>query len=197
MAVPSGSSGRVHLEPPQRSPEATSASACADHPSLLTPSRANLSREEPDAASDGLAHCGCKWWRRGRHRSLRSQLRRQYHAGRCGEPQQHRGSFVGERSYAHPQYRIVGPIHGRNFCDAYGWLHRHVYARPASGKRDGDTDSATSCMTRSQLARISHTAECIGAANQRKPLCCNDFRRRAERPDADRVSPGFVWICTR
>ena len=35
MAVPSGSSGRVHLEPPQRSPEATSASACADHPSLL------------------------------------------------------------------------------------------------------------------------------------------------------------------
>ena len=47
------------------------------------------------------------------------------------------------------------------------------------------------------LARISHTAECIGAANQRKPLCCNNFRRRAERPDADRVSPGFLWICTR
>ena len=23
------------------------------------------------------------------------------------------------------------------------------------------------------------------------------FRRFAERPDADRVSPGFVWICTR
>src|SRR5271166_6829510 len=35
MAVPSGSSGRVHLEPPQRPPEAISASACTDHPSLL------------------------------------------------------------------------------------------------------------------------------------------------------------------
>src|SRR5438128_10212804 len=25
------------------------------------------------------------------------------------------------------------------------------------------------------LARISHTIECIGAANQRKLLCCNDL----------------------
>ena len=47
------------------------------------------------------------------------------------------------------------------------------------------------------LARISHTAEYIEAANQRKPLCCNHFRRLAERAHADRVSPGFVWICTR
>src|SRR5271166_6550744 len=47
------------------------------------------------------------------------------------------------------------------------------------------------------LTRISHTAECIEAANQRKPLCCNHFRRLAERAHADRVSPGFVWICTR
>jgi uncharacterized protein YbjT (DUF2867 family) len=37
------------------------------------------------------------------------------------------------------------------------------------------------------LARISHTTECIGAPNQRKLLCENDFQRFAERPDADRV----------
>src|SRR5271157_4921790 len=48
-----------------------------------------------------------------------------------------------------------------------------------------------------RLTRISHTAECIEAANQRKPLFCNHFRRLAERAHADRVSPGFVWICTR
>ena len=29
--------------------------------------------------------------------------------------------------------------------------------------------------SRGSLARISHTTECIGAANQRKSLCCNDF----------------------
>jgi NAD(P)-dependent dehydrogenase (short-subunit alcohol dehydrogenase family) len=38
-----------------------------------------------------------------------------------------------------------------------------------------------------QLARISHTTLCIGAPNQRKLLCENDFHRFAERPDADRV----------
>src|SRR5260370_512625 len=37
------------------------------------------------------------------------------------------------------------------------------------------------------LARISHTTKCIGAPNQRKLLCENDFQRFAERPDADRV----------
>jgi hypothetical protein len=37
------------------------------------------------------------------------------------------------------------------------------------------------------LARISHTTQCIGAPNQRKLLCENDFQRFAERPDADRV----------
>lgn len=37
------------------------------------------------------------------------------------------------------------------------------------------------------LARISHTIECIGAANQRKLLCGNNLARLAERPDADRV----------
>ena len=59
------------------------------------------------------------------------------------------------------------------------------------------TFPSTDCDIKSVLTRISHTAECIGAANQRKPLCCNHFRRLAESPDADRASPGFVWICTR
>ncbi len=44
------------------------------------------------------------------------------------------------------------------------------------------------------LARISHRIECIGAANQRNVLCHNHSRRIAERPDADRVYSGFVWI---
>ena len=47
------------------------------------------------------------------------------------------------------------------------------------------------------LTRISHTAECIGAANQRKPLCCNNFRRRAERPMLTECRPdlfGFAPV---
>jgi hypothetical protein len=37
------------------------------------------------------------------------------------------------------------------------------------------------------LTRISHTTRYIGAPNQRKLLCRNDFPRFEERPDADRV----------
>ncbi len=37
------------------------------------------------------------------------------------------------------------------------------------------------------LARISHTNRRIGAPNQRKLLCCNDFTQLRGAPDADRV----------
>ena len=37
------------------------------------------------------------------------------------------------------------------------------------------------------LARISHTKKCIGAANQRKLLCHNDFLMVRSRPDDDRL----------
>jgi hypothetical protein len=37
------------------------------------------------------------------------------------------------------------------------------------------------------LTRISHTKQRIGAPNQRKLFCENDFARFEERPDADRV----------
>jgi hypothetical protein len=39
----------------------------------------------------------------------------------------------------------------------------------------------------SLLARISHTTECIGVANQRNRCAATIHRRFAERPDADRV----------
>jgi hypothetical protein len=38
-----------------------------------------------------------------------------------------------------------------------------------------------------RLARFSHTTECIGAANQREALCCNEFSMMCGAPDADRV----------
>ena len=38
-----------------------------------------------------------------------------------------------------------------------------------------------------RLARISHTKKCIGAPNQRKLFCDNDFRQIQERPDDDRL----------
>jgi DNA invertase Pin-like site-specific DNA recombinase len=37
------------------------------------------------------------------------------------------------------------------------------------------------------LARFSHTTECIRAANQREPLCCNELSMICGGPDADRV----------
>ena len=37
------------------------------------------------------------------------------------------------------------------------------------------------------LARISHTNKCIGAPNQRKLLCSNDFLAIRKRPDDDKL----------
>jgi hypothetical protein len=37
------------------------------------------------------------------------------------------------------------------------------------------------------LAHISHTKKCIGAPNQRKLLCRNDFLQIQERPDDNRL----------
>lgn len=45
----------------------------------------------------------------------------------------------------------------------------------------------TSAEHPAALARVSHEVKRIGAANQRKLLCPNDFTRFAESPDADRV----------
>ncbi len=42
-------------------------------------------------------------------------------------------------------------------------------------------------LLRDHLARISHTNRRIGAPNQRKLLCCNDFTQVRGAPDADRV----------
>jgi len=41
--------------------------------------------------------------------------------------------------------------------------------------------------TGGSLAWISQSYRCIGAENQRKMLCCNNFSLILERPDADRV----------
>ena len=37
------------------------------------------------------------------------------------------------------------------------------------------------------LARISHANKCIGAPNQRKLLCSNDFLAIRKRPDDDKL----------
>ena len=43
-------------------------------------------------------------------------------------------------------------------------------------------------------ARISHRIECIGRRISEKCCATTISRRIAERPDADRVYSGFVWI---
>jgi len=66
----------------------------------------------------------------------------------------------------------TGIVEDRNVAIEYRWAENHNDRFP---------------MLAADLARISHRIECIGAANQRKLLCENDFQRFAERPDADRV----------
>jgi Domain of unknown function (DUF4175) len=46
----------------------------------------------------------------------------------------------------------------------------------------------------STLARISHTTECIGVANQRKPLCRYDSSSIRGAPRCRQSVAGFLWI---
>jgi hypothetical protein len=44
------------------------------------------------------------------------------------------------------------------------------------------------------LVRISHTTECIGVANQRKPLCRNNSSSIRGAPRCRQSVAGFLWI---
>ena len=66
----------------------------------------------------------------------------------------------------------------REACEAYIKSQAHEGWRLIADHYDDGAFSGASLdrpALQTLLARISHTIECIGAANQRKLLCCNDL----------------------
>ena len=72
-----------------------------------------------------------------------------------------------------PSWRLRAPVARRRADDV-------AAASPASAK-------GSQRVRALPLAWISQSYRCIGAENQRKMLCCNNFSLILERPDADRV----------
>ena len=99
----------------------------------------------------------------------------------------YRDSLFGVRSVA-----MLGPEanelvlfdRDKNFSSSQGWgfLLDRLFPR---GLMLMDFEEHR--LHRRALARIFHTKKCIGAANQRKLLCHNDFLTVRSRPDANRL----------